>query len=387
MPEYSRRTSTVNEYNIGSVRQQKRINKVSKPPKVITTYYNTPGMSGTTFNDIGNSDWSPDNLPSNITIETIEINNVTRNYLKINFNIFDDNILLCFPGGGEDMFTFLNYTNFDAIGSRVIIFKGQNSGNEYTFQNAFPWMYNEIQNDVDFVDTVIKDIINQESFVPKLFLTGKSDGGGFTILYAHASNYKKYIKAIGICSAAHFGINSVNNIGIYNQNTTINNVVIPYNIVLPPAISIFIMHGTGDQVMPYNGQNYKNSSALTLANAEETIWADIDSSLTNTYTANIQSYVNKIINNNTSHLDIINGIYSSQTAITSRSCINFITIFQQNHCWSGHTNSGPDSDYLPNMQLDATYLLALFFKLKMGNYIPTFTTIPYNFKKYDSLQR
>jgi poly(3-hydroxybutyrate) depolymerase len=347
---------------------------------------NFTSPTATTYSHIGINNWNPYNLPPNIKIESIKINNSVRRYLLINFNhISSDNILLCFPGGSENMFTFLNYTNFDKIGGRVIIFEGQSAGNKYTFQNAFPWMFKTMQNDIYFVDKIVGDIINYDlqhrQISPKLFLTGKSDGGGFTILYANLSLHKNHIKAIGICSAAHFGINDINNIQPYNRQNYINNgVVIPYNIILPPDISIFIMHGTHDQIMPYNGQLYANSLALKLANLplqnpKKTIWKKIDNSLKNTYTPNIQSYVNKIIKLTKNEVTK-NNYYSCQTAAKYNSYVNFITIFNQNHCWSGHSNSGPDSNNIYNMHLDATYLLTLFFKLDIGNYKPTFNIIP-----------
>jgi len=344
------------------------------------------------YHDIGVNHWSSNNLPPNIKIEFLKINNTIRRYLKINFNridIFDNNVLLCFPGGGESMFSFLNYTNFDKIDSRVIIFEGQKSGNKYTFQNAFPWVFsNFIQNDIYFVDSVIKDLLKYKLFPPKLFLTGKSDGAGFAVLYANISFYKKHIKAIGLCSAAHFGTKSINNIGYYGHiNKTSNGVIIPYNIILPPNISIFIMHGTNDQVMPYNGQHYKNKHAYRLGIENMTIWPKIDPNMDNTYTPNIYNYVNLIIdsmtNSMTDDIKYSKKNYSCQIISKNKLHLNFITINGQNHCWSGHTNSGPESNDAPNMNLDATYLLSLFFRLKLGKYIPTINFIPHGLKAYD----
>ena len=165
-----------------------------------TSSSTTASSPTTTYNHIGVNNWSATNLPPNINMESIQINGVTRQYLKINFNhssLFDNNILLCFPGGAESMFTFLNYTNFDKIGSRVIIFEGQKSINTYSFQSSFPQMFNNVENDVYFVDTVIKNnLFLSNIFAPKLFLTGKSDGAGFAVLYSSISYYKKHIKAI-----------------------------------------------------------------------------------------------------------------------------------------------------------------------------------------------
>jgi hypothetical protein len=250
-------------------------------------------------------------------------------------------------------------------------------------------MFTNVQNDIKFADIIVSNIIRddvQHNRHTKLFLTGKSDGAGFTVLYANASFYKNYIKAIGVCSAAHFGINNINNIQHYNRQVYMNNgIIIPYNIILPPNISIFVMHGTSDQVMPYNGQNYNNSLALKLSAQKKTIWANIDNTLKSTYTPDIKSYVNKIINNKITQI-YSTKTYSCQTAVKHNSHVNFITIFNQNHCWSGHTNSGPDSNEAPNMYLDATYLLSLFFKLDIGNYKPTINTIPHGLYKYDGGQ-
>jgi poly(3-hydroxybutyrate) depolymerase len=348
-------------------------------------YYKNSNSNSNNINSIIYKNTSNiDNFKNNSNVERkiIKIDKTIRIYLKINFNrddILPDKILLCFPGGGESIYKFLNYTNFSKINNRIIIFEGQKSGNKHSFQNAFPWLFKKTKNDINFVDTVLDQICNSYNInIPKLFLTGKSDGGGFAILYANLSSYKRYIKAIGICSAAHFGINGMNNIQYFNNQNYINNgIIIPYNILLPPNhISIFIIHGTGDQVMPYNGQQYQNSSALKLA--KKTIWKNIDYNLTNTYTPNIQDYFNKIISDNSQSYST--NTYSCQTSANK---YNFITIFNQNHCWSGHTDSGPDSDKPSNMYLDATYLLSLFFTLDIENYTPTVDTIPSGLYNYN----
>jgi nanoRNase/pAp phosphatase (c-di-AMP/oligoRNAs hydrolase) len=57
----------------------------------------------------------------------------------------------------------------------------------------------------------------ENTTIPNLFLTGKSDGAGFAVLYSNLSKYKNKIKAIGICSNANFGLGK-NNIGPYDKN-------------------------------------------------------------------------------------------------------------------------------------------------------------------------
>ena len=107
----------------------------------------------------------------------IEVDGVTRNYLLVNIDPNDvsniKNVLLCFPGGSESVSKFIDYTSFNYIDSPVIVFLGQQSINTYTWQNAFPWLYNNFnqdgvtityQNDVKFVDTVLSNLFNNFFF-------------------------------------------------------------------------------------------------------------------------------------------------------------------------------------------------------------------------------
>lgn len=348
---------------------------------------------------------------------------INRNIEIYNFDPNAKNILLCFPGGGETVSEFINYTNFKSIASTVIAFNGQSTNNKYSFQNVYPWIEKSIaQNDILTIDSVLSNLYNNK--IPQnIFLTGKSDGGGFCILYANLSKYKSKIKGIGICSSAHFGKDSISNIGIYCKNNsyllkiipTIVNIYddvlsinkpitiitknddsnIPYNIITPPSnISIFIMHGTADTVMPYEGQLYNNS--LAKLKASISIWPEIDRCLNNTYTVNFPSYTNAIIKQlgtlSECHYVPNSTTYSYFSASNlAGNVINSITIVGQDHCWSGHINSGPNSSITntANFQLDATYLLTLFFNLDLGNYtnssMPnTYKTIPSNLKTYNN---
>lgn len=329
----------------------------------------------------------------------IEIEGVIRKYLAINIKKSNDisDLLLCFHGGGESIKKFKDYTNLDKIGSQVIIFKGQPSGNKYSWQNAYPWLLkNNYQNDVLFVDTVINTLFGNKKL--NIFLTGKSDGAGFTILFSALSKYKNYIKAIAIFSGAHFGITSSTNIGSYNSNNIFlakKKIIIPKNIIIPSSnISLLIMHGTSDSVMPYQGQHYKNRVACK--KIKKTIWKLIDNQVkcstdtkliqSNTYTVNINDYYKKIILNgnfinikchqNTSNYKFNSFINCKNTVL------NLFELNNQNHCWSGHINSGPDSNKSSNFNFDATYLLVLFFDLDIGNYKPTIPIIPKNFYNY-----
>jgi poly(3-hydroxybutyrate) depolymerase len=343
----------------------------------------------------------------NVNVYSININNITRYFLTINIDLKNTNnstVLLGFPGGGESIFTFLKYTSFNLIADQVIIFQGQTSGNIFTWQNAFPWLFIngaiEYQNDVSFVDTVIKTIF--PGIKPNLFLTGKSDGAGFAVLYSNLSKYKNKIKAIGICSNANFGLGE-NNIGPYNKDNIFfgkDRTIIPLNIIVPPPnVSIFIMHGTADTVMPYKGQMYPGtSSAYNYVNT--TLWEIIDPNLngppfipnviSNTYNPDIPTYVDKIqqysgISNEVSSTTVPNEYTSSTYNNSNNNVLNFIKVIGQDHDWSGHLYSGPNSSDTANTYLDATYLMIKFFDLNIGSYTPTVTTIPTGFLNYKNI--
>lgn len=329
------------------------------------------------------------------------------------------NVLLCFPGGGEIMGDFLSFTNvadIDDTDTTIIVFEGQVSNNTFTWQNAFPWLKKgSIQNDIEFIDTVLSEehLIDTN---PNLFLTGKSDGAGFCMLYSNLSKYQSDIKGIFVCSGAYFGlVNAESNIGLYDSDNTCElddnvNIRVPSNIVIPKKnISITILHGTSDKIMSYMGQKYSNQKAYY---GSDSAWKEVDGSIfydqksemvqSNTFTANIKEFVNVIIDINqlnenyqfVKHFTVNVGEYSalSCTNVDHTMSLNFITIQDQDHDWSGHIFSGPHSNVSnqANFQLDATYLLCQFFNWKL-NYPPTYhnhvidsNAIPSNFLKYSA---
>jgi len=106
-------------------------------------------------------------------------------------------------------------------------------------------------------------------------------------------------------------INQLDNISPFDIKNTItinssdnkNTIYVPKNIIIPKNnISITIMHGTADQVMPFNGKNYTNVNAYR----DNSIWNKIDNILSkqnnivtsNTYTANIESFAKAIVDFN-----------------------------------------------------------------------------------------
>jgi poly(3-hydroxybutyrate) depolymerase len=309
--------------------------------------------------------------------QDILVGKTMRTFYRNKLTAAGDALVLCFPGGSENADDFLNFTDWGDISCTVISLQGQKAANTSSWQNAFPWIYTNFQDDVLFADTVV-ELFNPQ----KIFLTGKSDGAGFCILYSQLSKYKHKITAIGVCSGAYFGLDSSTNFGLLSPKNPYP--MIPRNILIP-SVPIFIIHGTSDKVMPIMGQNYTNPNAIKQLSS--TIWSSIDSKVnkngdSNTYSASIREFVAAIAKqyNKTSPIIIPQ---SDFTTITYSSFVQFIEINNQNHSWSGHLHSGPGSSSQDNMRVDATYILARFFKLSTDNYTPTVNLIPSGLYAYD----
>ena len=271
-------------------------------------------------------------------------------------------IILLFHGGGEKAFDkkgkgVLNYTKFFKTNSICIVPKGQKSNNGHSWLNAYPWLKNNPKNDVEFVEYIIQTLRNSKysKFIDfnSIFASGKSDGAGFC-LYLHQNSNNINLKKIGICSGAYFTKNSVN-----VNNKKINMKKIP----------ILEIHGTKDQVMPYEGQHFKNKKATRDAE----YWKEKDSTLQNTYTFDIYNYWNYIAKN------INNSVKMKKTNFKGESykykfidkdnktVLIHIKVIGQNHCWSGHDKSGPDSHAHQNHYFDATDEICKFFKITYNN--------------------
>lgn len=279
-------------------------------------------------------------------------------------------ILFGFHGGGETPVNsngsgFLNYTSLANLGAIVIAPLGNDSNNGHSWINAFPWMKSNPANDLLLPQQIIQLLKNTPG-LPRIdyqsvHATGKSDGSGMTMYWAcNMASSGVNLKSIVMVSGAYFGLSGVDNIG-RNESS----------ICVPKApIPMLMMHGTKDQVMPYNGQNFINSLAIEFA---RDYWITKDPTVaagkSNTYTAKIDTYreylakeVNKCSVSKPSRL----GTYS--TVETWSGCIadfTSITIDGGNHVWTGHINSGPDSGQTPNMDFNATAELAKFFKFTL----------------------
>lgn len=266
-------------------------------------------------------------------------------------------IILLFHGGGEDVYNeegtgILNYTQFYNTNSICISFQGQISNNGNTWQNSFPWLKYNPKNDINFVQTVLerlqKSNFSKYCNFNRIYASGKSDGGGFCFYLLEYSNIP--IKKIGICSSAHYTLDSENNTNFLSNKIR--------------SVPILAVHGTGDTVMPYEGQHFLNKMAQEKAE----YWYKIDPTLKNTYTLNIRffwNYIGNLFNKKNSTIANI----SNNSTLINWGDVKLITAKNQNHCWMGHQNSGPDSNEISNQEFDATTLLCSFFdNIKLVNY-------------------
>jgi poly(3-hydroxybutyrate) depolymerase len=267
-------------------------------------------------------------------------------------------IILLFHGGGEVPWNeegtgIMNYTGLWKTKSICIAFQGQSSNNGLSWENSFPWLKNNPKNDINFVQTVLQRLKNSPFSkycnFNRIYASGKSDGAGFCFYLLEYAFID--VKKIAICSSANFTLDSVTNTRFLS------------NKIL--SVPILAIHGTGDTVMPYNGQHFLNKDATEKAE----YWKKIDPTLENTYTFKILylwNYIGNLFDNNAN--PVITYI-SNNSNLYNWGSVKLITATNQNHCWMGHTKSGPDSDEFSNKDFDATTLICKFFDdIKLINY-------------------
>jgi predicted esterase len=351
---------------------------------------------------------NPTFVPSYITIDGTE-----RKYMfsgNGNVDNYKDEklpIILLFHGNGEEIYNttpptlgILNYTELYSVNALIIAFQGQPDKTLLTsWQTCFPVMIENPLDDVAFVNQVVSTLPNEiagENYnvkinKNKIFAIGKSDGAGFA-LYLSIKNPQLKIKALGLCSGTYLALNNSINFG----NITNQNFILPENCSIP----LLEFHGTGDQVMPYSGTNYLTSAAIN-PEGNPYNWINIDPDLvianyfeppefdqyyvksSNTYTANILAYwINWSKKNQNKCFKLINygnnllfqWYNKSHCSKKKSNPVVHVQITNQNHDWSGHLYSGPDSDSVYNATLDATVIVCHFLKIDYSEYTPTVST-------------
>jgi poly(3-hydroxybutyrate) depolymerase len=281
-------------------------------------------------------------------------------------------IVFGFHGGGEALHNqsgsgFLDFTDLSALHALVIVPVGNVSNNGHSWINAFPWMKPDPENDLLLPAALIYTIAWRPD-LPKMdfrrvYALGKSDGAGMAMALACHRDPRVNLVGVAVVSGAYFGLGSATNFGRKD-----------HEICLPQfPVRMMMMHGTGDEVMPYAGQNFRNVKALASA---ADYWTSIDPTASlgpprsNTYTAAIAGYVGTL-SSQVFHCAGFDErhIGSATTLAVGRGCVapfQVFTITGGNHVWPGHAKSGPGSGQPPNMDFDATAEIARFFSIPMS---------------------
>jgi hypothetical protein len=168
---------------------------------------------------------------------------------------------------------------------------------------------------------------------------------------------------VALVSGAYFGLESATNFGHEDHEICLAEF----------PVRMMMVHGTGDQVMPYPGQNFLNPKAL--AHADD-YWTSIDPTasaappFSRTYTADIARYVETLSSRVFHCAGFDERPFGSATTLAvGRKCdapFRVLTVRGGNHVWPGHAMSGPDSGQDPNMDFDATAEIARFFSIPMS---------------------
>jgi polyhydroxybutyrate depolymerase len=276
-------------------------------------------------------------------------------------------IIFAFHGGGEKLHTdkqsgFLDFTNLSDAGAIVIAPVGNKSHNGHSWINAFPWMDENPEDDLRLTIDLVAEIkrlpgLPQINF-ERVYALGKSDGSGMAMYLACHANDNLSLKAVALVSGAYFGVKSPNNFG-----TEPNQICVPKQ-----PIKMILVHGSKDQVMPYDGQNFVNARALKHF---KDYWQSKDSLVSakssNTFTANVEQYADFLAQRvNNCKRKKIEKFSENSLKFHWESCREeflHIKIEGGNHVWTGHEKSGPDSGKVPNMDFDVTEEVLKFFDI------------------------
>ena len=296
-------------------------------------------------------------------------------------------IVFGFHGGGERLHDesgsgFLDFTNLSALHALVIVPVGNVSNNGHSWINAFPWMKPNPENDLDLPAALIDWIATRPELpradLRRVYALGKSDGAGMSMALACHRDPRVNLVGVALVSGAYFGLASTTNFGRED-----------HEICLPEfPVRMMMVHGTGDQVMPYSGQNFLNPKALEHA---DEYWTSIDPTarlgvgcrqFSRTYTADIARYVEALSSQVFHCAGFDERPFGSATTLAvGRECdapFHVLTISGGNHVWPGHAMSGPDSGKAPNMDFDATAQIARFFSIPMSVVRPLTSTHDFN---------
>jgi len=296
-------------------------------------------------------------------------------------------VVLVYHGGGESAQEILEYSDLSALSAVVISLQGQPSINGLSWMNAFPWMYDNLRDDVAFTEQVLEEVAAQLPIDrSRIYATGKSDGGGMSVfLAAHPELRNFSLAAIAPVAGAYFGRLQTIDRETYSLPSDAADYV---DIILAAQkLPVLEMHGTADQVMPYTGGQFTTELALENYGLPGSFWGPANG-FTNdvAYTASIESYWDTWARS-------VNGATYLQTRPFTNSTSQQATLYQfmqagglplqhlqvagGNHDWFGHGDSGPGSTTAASLQVDATQVVADFFQIPLRNYTsPVITGTP-----------
>ena len=287
-------------------------------------------------------------------------------------------VVLVYHGGGESAQEILEYSGLSALSAVVISIQGQNALNGRSWMNAFPWLQDNPRDDVAFTEHVLEEVAAKLPIDRRrIYATGKSDGGGMSVfLAAHPELRSFSVAAIAPVAGAYFGRSQT----IGRESYSLPSEATDYDDIILAArqVPVLAMHGTADQVMPYEGGAFTTGKALESYDQPGSFWGRANG-FTNdvAYTAPIKSYW-------TTWARKVNGATNVKTQPFTKSTTQHATLYKftrggalplqhlqvvgANHDWFGHANSGPGSTTAASLQLDASQVVANFFRIPLKNY-------------------
>ena len=189
-------------------------------------------------------------------------------------------VLLAFHGGGQTPDEFIHQTGLNEISALVIAPSGQRSFNGHTWENAFAWLFDNHQSDIQFLKAIVENIPDIFHGVAihrdRLYATGLSDGAGFAVYITTHFLDIIPIQAVAVCSGAFFFLDS---------SFSVNPSSSFYSLRVNPTIPFMVIK---DPVMPYAGHTFYNPKAI--AHCKQGFWHQVDLSCQHTVTANILEF-------------------------------------------------------------------------------------------------
>lgn len=285
-------------------------------------------------------------------------------------------VVIAYHGGGEDSETLMEYSDMGKLSCVVIAPLGQPSDNIRSWLNAFPWLHNPPRNDAAFTNAILQDVAKLFPLdMSRIYVTGKSDGGGMAS-FAVRNRYLLTFNIRGVCivSGAFFGITNIFGYSEYSFPASAQNYM-PIGIPATP-IPILDLHGTSDTVMPYHGQFFNVVKATEGFDQPGRFWGNAQGFLTkDAYTADLPALYsawsggpNQTAQNPESQrftYSVTEQAFLYEWSSPNLARVQHVEVVGGEHCWYGHPTPENNCSSGPNLQVDATYILAQYFQIPL----------------------